>query len=63
MAAHFPDNCKCVNLLAVNGYNDQTNMPKLYYSSSNKNQCHPNQKAMAFIAEKIYKELGSWLEE
>ena len=63
MAAHFPNNCKCVNLLAVNGYNDQTNMPKLYYSSTNKNQCHPNQKAMAFIAEKIYKELGSWLEE
>ena len=62
MAAHY-DNVKCVNLLAINGYNDQTYMPKLYYSSSNKNQCHPNQKAMAFIAERIYKELGSWLEE
>ena len=62
MAAHY-DNVKCVNLLAINGYNDQTYMPKLYYSASNKNQCHPNQKAMAFIAEKIYKELGSLLEE
>ena len=62
MAAHY-DNVKCVNLLAINGYNDQTYMPKLYYSASNKNQCHPNQKAMAFIAERIYKELGSWLEE
>jgi hypothetical protein len=61
MAAHY-DNVKCVNLLAVNGYNDQTHMPKLYYSASNTNQCHPNQQAMAFIAEKIYTELGDWLE-
>ena len=44
--------------------NNQAYMPKLYYDkASNPNQCHPNQKAMAFIAEKIYKELGSWLEE
>jgi hypothetical protein len=63
MAAHFPNNCKCVDLRAVNGFNDQTYMPKLYYSSSNTNQCHPNQKAMAYIGEKIYKELGDWLEE
>ena len=62
IAAHY-DNVKCVNLLSVNGYNDQTYMPKLYYSSSNTNQCHPNQKAMAYIGEKIYKELGDWLEE
>ena len=68
MAAHFPNNCKCVDLRAVGGFNDLDNnqayMPKLYYDkTSNPNQCHPNQKAMAFIAEKIYKELGSWLEE
>ena len=63
MAAHFPNNCKCVDLRAVNGFNDQTYMPKLYYAPDNTGQCHPNQKGMAFIAEKIYKELGSWLEE
>ena len=63
LAEHFPNNCRSVDLRAVNGFNDQTYMPKLYYSSTNTGQCHPNQKAMAFIAEKIYKELGSWLEE
>ncbi|MBR5885814.1 MAG: hypothetical protein IKY93_04090 [Alistipes sp.] len=63
MAAHFPVNCKCVDLRAVNGFNDQTYMPKLYYSATNTGQCHPNQQAMAFIAEKIYSELGIWLED
>lgn len=63
MAAHFPINCKCVDLRAVNGFNDQTYMPKLYYSADNTGECHPNQQAMAFIADKIYKELGLWLEE
>lgn len=63
MAAHFPNNCKCVDLRAVNGFNDQTYMPKLYYAPDNTGQCHPNQKAMAYIGEKIYKELGDWLEE
>ena len=63
LAEHFPNNCRSVDLRAVNGFNDQTYMPKLYYSSTNTGQCHPNQKAMAFIAERIYKELGSWLEE
>ncbi|MBQ9137714.1 MAG: hypothetical protein IJX65_03650 [Alistipes sp.] len=67
MAAHFPDNARCVDLRAVGGFNDLDNnqayMPKLYYdATSNPNQCHPNQKAMAFIAEKIYQELGGWLE-
>ncbi len=63
LAEHFPNNCRSVDLRAVNGFNDQTCMPKLYYSSTNTGQCHPNQQAMAFIAEKIYKELGTWLEE
>lgn len=63
LAEHFPNNCRSVDLRAVNGFNDQTCMPKLYYSATNTGQCHPNQQAMAFIAEKIYKELGSWLEE
>ncbi len=67
MAAHFPKNARCVDLRAVGGFNDletnQSNMPKLYYDAqSNPNQCHPNQKAMAFMADKIYNELGEWLE-
>lgn len=61
IAQHY--GARCVDLLAVNGFNDQTYMPKLYYSASNTGQCHPNQQAMAFIAEKIYRELGAWLEE
>lgn len=62
IAEHY-HNAKCVDLRAVNGFNDQTYMPKLYYSADNTGQCHPNQQAMAFIADKIYKELGLWLEE
>jgi len=62
IADHFT-NCRCVDLRAVNGFNDQTYMPKLYYSETNTGQCHPNQQAMAFIGEKIYKELGEWLED
>lgn len=61
IAQHY--GARCVDLLAVNGFNDQTYMPKLYYSASNTGQCHPNQQAMAFIADKIYRELGAWLEE
>lgn len=66
MAAHY--GAKVVDLLAVGGFNDldtnQAYMPKLYNEDKQSpGQCHPNQKAMAFIAEKIYKELGAWLEE
>lgn len=57
-ADHF--GAKSVNLLRVNGFNDQVNMPKHDYNGSG--GCHPNAKAMAFIADKIYTELGSWLE-
>jgi hypothetical protein len=61
IAQHY--GARCVDLLAVNGFNDQTYMPKLYYAPDKTGECHPNQQAMAFIADKIYRELGAWLEE
>lgn len=74
IADHY--GAKTVNLLRVNGFNDlggyslstfknqgsQPNMPKHDYSG-NVNGCHPNSACMKFIAEKIYTELGTWLEE
>lgn len=55
--------CKPIDLLAVNGYNDQVYMPKHDYNPSTGKGCHPSSQAMEFIADKIYKELGAWLEE
>ena len=60
IAAHY--NAKVVDLLAVNGYNDQVYMPKHDYNPSTGSGCHPSSKAMEFIANKIYTELGQWLE-
>lgn len=74
IADHY--GAKTVNLLRVNGFNDlggyslttfknqgsQPNMPKHDYSG-NVNGCHPNSACMKYIAEKIYTELGTWLEE
>lgn len=74
IADHY--GAKCVNLFRVNGFNDlggytpttltnkgrQPNMPKHDYSGD-LSGCHPGSKAMEFIANKIYTELGSWLEE
>ena len=67
---------KTVNLFRVNGFKDlggyspetlsnkgtQPNMPKHDYSGD-VGGCHPGSQAMKFIAEKIYNELGAWLEE
>ncbi|MBQ7856273.1 MAG: hypothetical protein IJ348_04065 [Alistipes sp.] len=61
IATHY--GARCVDLLAVNGYNDQTYMPKHDYNPSTSSGCHPGSKAMEFIANKIYTELGAWLEE
>lgn len=61
IAAHY--DARVVDLLAVNGYNDQTYMPKHDYNPSTGGGCHPSAKAMSFIANKIYTELGAWLEE
>ena len=66
IANHY--GAKYVDLLAVNGFNDdpdkdgiQPNMPKHDYTISG--GCHPNAKAMTFIANKIYDDLGAWLEQ
>lgn len=63
IAAHYGDNAKVVDLLAVNGFNDQTYMPKHDYNPETGKGCHPSAKAMVFMANKIYDELGAWLEE
>lgn len=74
IAGHY--GAKSVNLFRVNGFNDlggydpdhlsnkgkQPNMPKHDYSGD-VGGCHPGSEAMKFIAEKIYNELGAWLEE
>ena len=74
IADHY--GAKTVNLFRVNGFNDlggytpstlsnkgkQPNMPKHDYSGD-LGGCHPGSQAMKFIAEKIYAELGTWLEE
>ena len=60
IAEHY--GAKCVNLLRVNGYNDQVYMPKHDYDGPGSNGCHPGVKAMHFIADKIYDELGPWME-
>lgn len=60
-AAHY--GAKTVDLLQVNGFNDQTYMPKHDYNPETGAGCHPSSEAMAFIAEKIYSELGTWLEQ
>lgn len=61
IAAHYGS--KCVDLLQVNGFNDQEFMPKHDYNPVTKAGCHPASKAMDFIANKIYTELGTWLEQ
>ena len=63
IANHY-DNVRYVDLFAVNGFNDQVYMPKHDYTGSNLDGAsHPGRKAMEFISEKIYNELGAWLEE
>ena len=61
IAEHY--GAKSIDLLAVNGFNDQTYMPKHDYNPSTGSGCHPGSKAMEFIANKIYSEIGTWLEE
>ena len=58
IAAHY--GARTVNLLRVNGFNDQVYMPKHDYDGTS--GCHPGVQAMHFIADKIYDELGPWLE-
>lgn len=74
IAGHYA--AKTVNLFRVNGFNDlggyspstlsnkgrQPNMPKHDYNGD-AGGYHPDSRGMNFIAEKIYNELGTWLEE
>ena len=74
IAEHY--GARTVNLFRVNGFNDlggyspstlsnkgsQPHMPKHDYSGE-VNGGHPASEGMAFIAEKIYTELGPWLEQ
>lgn len=60
VAEHY--GAKVVNLLRVNGFNDQVYMPKHDWSESNPSGCHPGIQGMHFIADKIYDELEPWLE-
>lgn len=59
IADHY-DFCRAVDLYAVNGFNENVFMPKHDAASSG---CHPGAEGHAFIANKIYSELGAWLEE
>ncbi|MBQ7622413.1 MAG: hypothetical protein IJS66_01570 [Bacteroidales bacterium] len=71
-AAHY--GAKVVNLFRVNGFNDlggktsapyeQPHMPKHDFdpNTDSTGGCHPAVEAMTFIADKIYTELGPWLE-
>ena len=82
IADHY-DNCRAVDLYAVNGFNDlgwnfeylqqgyQPNMPKhdfdwssIVTSGDLRQNCsdHYSAVAMRFIANKIYDEIGTWLE-
>ena len=67
MANHY--GARPVDLYSVNGFNAVTNdpswnpMPKHDYNPATKKGCHPAEEGMEFIANKIYTELGSWLEQ
>ncbi|MBQ7856394.1 MAG: hypothetical protein IJ348_04700, partial [Alistipes sp.] len=54
VAKHY--GAKVVDLLALRGYGNTIDIPKVATS-------HPNPTGMEFIANKIYTELGAWLEE
>ena len=59
--------CKTVDLYRIDGvktYKNNLLMPKVDATdlSKNGNGCHPDPRGMDFVANKIYTELGSWLE-
>lgn len=66
IAAHFPNNCRVVDFLSVNGLDGITNNPDwcpIGKCLDGGRNLHPNEAGMEFIANKIYTELGSWLEQ
>ena len=56
IAEHY--GAKVVDLLAVNGFRDT-----VYQTKYDAGHVHPDANGMDFIANKIYTELGAWLEE
>ncbi len=66
IAEHYPNNCRTVDLLSINGFDGITTNPDwrpIGKCMDGARNLHPNEAGMAFIADKIYTELGSWLEE
>ena len=63
IAEHFNNNCRVVDLLKVNGFDSITDNPDwCAIMKCLPLDLHPNEAGMEFIANKIYTELGSWLE-
>ena len=66
IAGHYPNNCRVIDLLSINGFDGITTNPDwrpIGKCMDGARNLHPNEAGMAFIANKIYTELGSWLEE
>jgi len=66
IAAHYPDNCRTVDFLSVNGLDGITDNPDwcpILKCLDGGRNLHPNEAGMKVIADKIYNELGPWLEE
>ena len=65
IAAHYPDNCRTVDFLSVNGLDGITDNPDwcpIAKCLDGGRNLHPNEAGMKVIADKIYAELGAWLE-
>ena len=66
IAEHYPNNCRTVDLLSINGFDGITTNPDwrpIGKCMDGARNLHPNEAGMEFIANKIYTELGGWLEE
>lgn len=65
IASHYHGNCRTVDFLSVNGLDGITNNPDwcpIGKCLDGGRNLHPNEAGMEVIADKIYRELGSWLE-
>jgi len=65
IAAHYPSNCRTVDFLSVNGLDGITINPDwcpIAKCLDGGKNLHPNEAGMKVVADKIYRELGPWLE-
>lgn len=65
IAAHYPANCRTVDFLSVNGLDGITYNPDwcpIAKCLDGGKNLHPNEAGMKVIADRIYSELGPWLE-